>query len=319
LHPDQHAGEGIAGTLTFLACPKSFHGHVGVIQRNAITSWTKLVPPPSVMLFGNEPGTREIAAELGLQHVPDIRCDRGVPVLDAVLARAQMSRTSALYCFVNADIVFMEDFAAAVARVSSLKDRFLLVGQRTDLDVIESLRLDTAGWQESLRDEAIRRGRLHGAYGIDYFVFTPRLFDPAPPLLVGRAAIDNWFIYRARRRWAPVIDATPSVLAVHQNHDYSHHPQGHHGVFQGEDAQINWRLAGGHECRFWMTDRTHVLTRDALRVDLSPAQLRRHWDRLPVIVPTALRGPVRGAHATARAAAALLRAVGLRRPAGSVQ
>ena len=90
-------------------------------------------------------------------------------------------------------------------------------------------------------------------------------------------------------------------------------------MFEGEDAQINWSLAGGHDHRFWITDRTHVLTPDGPRLDLSFAQLRRHWDRLPVIVPSPLRGPVRLLHAACRLGGVVLRALGLRRPLGSIQ
>src|SRR5207247_1847879 len=98
------------------------------------------------------------------------------------------------------DIVLMRDFIDAVDRVASGKRVFLMIGQRTDLDVVEPLRFDDAEWQDSLRGAARARGRLHGAFGIDYFVFTRGLFDPIPPLIIGRAAIDNWLVYRARRR-----------------------------------------------------------------------------------------------------------------------
>ena len=55
-------------SITIFATPKKFDGHIGVIQRNAITSWTHIQPKPEVILFGTEPGTAELAAELGLRH-----------------------------------------------------------------------------------------------------------------------------------------------------------------------------------------------------------------------------------------------------------
>ncbi len=45
--------------LTILAMPKPFRGHIGIIQRNAITSWTKLQPRPEILLFGTEEGAAE--------------------------------------------------------------------------------------------------------------------------------------------------------------------------------------------------------------------------------------------------------------------
>jgi hypothetical protein len=304
----------VTQTLTILACPKPFTGHTAVIQRNAIKSWTLLEPRPQILLFGDENGTGAVCAELDLRHVPDVaRHEGGTPLLNAMVETAQATTAGRLFCFINSDIVLMQDFAEAVDQVARRKRVFLLIGQRRDLDVTEPLSFADGRWQEALRDGVKERGRLHGPFGIDYFVFTAGLFDPIPPLMIGRAAVDNWMVYRARSRWAPVIDATDVVTAVHQNHDYSHLPAGREGVFEGADAQVNWRLAGGPEYRFWISDRTHTLTRRGLRADLSGAQLRRHWDRLPVIVPQPLRPPARLFHAMGRSGGAVLRALGLRR------
>jgi hypothetical protein len=66
--------------LTLLAMPKPFDGHIGIIQRNAITSWTQLNPRPEIFLFGEEHGTALIAAELQIGHLRDIhRNEFGTP------------------------------------------------------------------------------------------------------------------------------------------------------------------------------------------------------------------------------------------------
>src|SRR5436309_411668 len=44
--------------LTLFAAPKPFRGHIGIIQRNAITSWTKLQPRPEIILYGTQECTR---------------------------------------------------------------------------------------------------------------------------------------------------------------------------------------------------------------------------------------------------------------------
>lgn len=59
--------------LTLLATPQAFREHIGVILRNAITSWTKLMPRPEILLFGEDESVAEIPAELGLGHLRD-RC-----------------------------------------------------------------------------------------------------------------------------------------------------------------------------------------------------------------------------------------------------
>ena len=59
--------------LTIFATPKRFQGHIGVIQRNAIASWTHLKPKPEIILFGTDEGTAEIARGFGVKarHVRD--------------------------------------------------------------------------------------------------------------------------------------------------------------------------------------------------------------------------------------------------------
>jgi hypothetical protein len=302
-------------TLSIIACPKPFIGHIALIQRNAIESWTKLEPRPRITLFGNEPGTAELCKELGLEHVPEIeRNDHNTPLLRDIIGRGQAAAGNGLVCFVNADIVLMSDFMRAVDSVAGIKRAFLMIGQRSDLDLTDRIDFGRPDWEGRLRREVVDRGVLHDLCGIDYFVFPPGIFDPIPRFAVGRAGYDNWLVFETRRRWLRVIDATPSITAVHQNHDYSHHPNGQQGAYYGDEAKANLDLAGGPAHLFWIDDRTHLLTPEGLKTDLSMAQLRRHWDRLPVTAPAGFRPAVKVLHRLGLLAGMLLRAVGLRRP-----
>ena len=66
--------------LTLFAIPKQFHGYSGVIQRNAVKSWTLLRPPPEIILFGDEDGTAEAVKEFGIRHIPKVaRNEYGTP------------------------------------------------------------------------------------------------------------------------------------------------------------------------------------------------------------------------------------------------
>ena len=40
--------------ITIFSTPKPFRGHIGVIQRNALKSWTLLHPDVEMILFGDE-------------------------------------------------------------------------------------------------------------------------------------------------------------------------------------------------------------------------------------------------------------------------
>jgi hypothetical protein len=102
---------------------------------------------------------------------------------------------------------------------------------------------------------------FHLSFGMDYFVFPKALWREIPDsLAVGRAGWDNWPVFQARFLKALVIDATPVVMAVHQNHDYSHHPGGGDAVYGGEEADRNYRTLGGGQHVFTVLDATHLLT-----------------------------------------------------------
>jgi len=66
-------------------------------------------------------------------------------------------------------------------------------------------------------------------------------------------------IYKARSEKWSVIDCTPSVMIVHQNHDYSHLPGGK-SHYEHPDTNENIRLAGGQaNVRYTILDSTHQL------------------------------------------------------------
>ena len=71
---------------------------------------------------------------------------------------------------------------------------------------------------------------------------------------------------------APVVDASGAVVAVHQNHDYGHHPQGKAGVWGGQEAGANYRLTGGWRHLRTIADASEVLGTEGLRVNGA-----RHW------------------------------------------
>ena len=126
--------------LTIFAIPKAFAGHNGVIQRNAIFSWTLLRPRCEILLLGDDEGTKEAAEEFGATYIPDIaRSEYGTPLLDSIFQVAQDAATTPLVSYVNADIILMSDFMAAVNSVSERDGPFVLSGQRWNLDVTEPI------------------------------------------------------------------------------------------------------------------------------------------------------------------------------------
>jgi len=239
--------------LTLFTAPKSFRGHIGMIQTNAIRSWQQIDSAAAVLLVGKEPGLEEAAAALGVQHLDSVtRSESGAPSLRSAFDVARRASPNRILCFVNADILLLDDFLPAVEQVAGRMDRFLVVGQRWDLEVREPLSFE-GGWEGRLRDQLARSGRLHRPVGSDYFVFPADQYGDLPDFTIGRSGWDNWMIFNARRRRIPVIDASRGITVVHQDHDYSHLPGGrpHHGH---PESLRNLELAGGREVSFRLED-----------------------------------------------------------------
>jgi len=259
--------------ITMFSTPKPFLGLIDAIQRNAIKSWQLLHPGIEILLIGDDQGAAEVCKELGIQHVKDVRRNRnGTKYLASIYDRAQEVARHDLLCHVNCDIVLMSDFRSAVERMSKLHGRFLLSGRRWDVDIREPWDFQRPDWEERLHQFAWQTNRQRPAQWIDYFVFRRGLFyKKIPEFVIGRPGWDNWLLWYARASGALVVDASSVVCAVHQNHDYSYHPEGEKGVWEGEEAQQNYRLLEGHKKFCTFENATHVLVENGLHRNY------RHW------------------------------------------
>jgi len=241
-------------TLTLFSAPKPFtNPHIRTIQCNAIQSWKALGPEVQVVLIGEEEGMADIARELGVLHLPDVRRNAsGTPLVSSIFGLAREASDSPLLAYINADILTMPDFLEGASKTARLREHFMLVGQRWDLDVRTPLEFKD-GWIQRLENDLVARGRLHTRGGSDYFIFPRACFTQLPDFAIGRAGWDNWMIYECRRKGWPCIDATETIRVIHQDHDYSHLPQGKAHYRLPETFQ-NVRLAGGSRTIFTLID-----------------------------------------------------------------
>ena len=254
--------------VTLFSAPKPFTDpHIALIQRNAIQSWTRL-PDVAIILLGDEPGLAQTARELGVRHILKLeRNSKGTPLLSSMFELARHDTDSPLLCAVNADMILLQDLVDAARAVAQLRDTFVLLSRRWDLQLVRPLEF-TNGWQSALRATVAREGTLHRPAGSDYFLFPRSCFEDVPPFAIGRGGWDNWMIYEARRQGWPVIDCTPSVLVVHQAHNYGHLPGGEPHYTSAETAE-NIRLAGGQAVvRYTIVDASHRLVAGRLRPPL---------------------------------------------------
>jgi hypothetical protein len=293
--------------ITLFTLPKPFVGHIGMIQRNAIQSWTRLHPDVDILMFGNEQGTAEIAAEFGFRHFPDVDVNEyGTPQMRGYFQQAENAARHSRMCYVNADIILFPELLDAVAKVELAK--FVMGGRRTDYDIDAPVDFTRPDWAATLREDVKKKGSLHDFSGIDYFVYPRGMFGEIPQFALGRWYWDNWLVYRARRLGGGLVDASACVTAIHQNHDYRHivdleskgesRNQGGIESFNNrllvksilmtlEDA--DWQVDGSGLSRIFRWTRWHILNEAALFAEVHelPAPIRKplvwiarqQWDR----------------------------------------
>ncbi|GAB1470950.1 hypothetical protein MASR2M66_18280 [Chloroflexota bacterium] len=250
--------------ITFFSAPKPFtNPHIDVIQRNAIKSWT-LLEDVEVILLGDESGLAEVAKEFGVRHFSNVKVnENGVPLISSMFEIARENSNSDLLCIINADMILMDDFVQAGKQVMRLKDKIVLLSQRWDYDVTSPINF-AEGWQPQLRESVRKQNQLHRPAGSDFFLFPKGFYQDIPNFTIGRAGWDNWMIYKARKENWVVIDGTPSLMIVHQNHDYSHLPNSK-PHYDHPDTNENIRLAGGQaNIRYTILDSTHQLANGKL-------------------------------------------------------
>jgi hypothetical protein len=247
--------------LTIFSTPKPFHGHIGIIQRNAIKSWKLIHPDVEIILFGDDEGASEVCQELGIRHEADVRRnEHGTKFLNYIFDRAQSVARHQYLCYANCDIMFASDLWRAFERVKSWNIPFLMAGQRWDVELTEPWNFERSDWESRLVELIGHSGTQRPEDWIDYFLFSRGLYTSIPPLVIGRVHWDQWLIWKARSVKAAVVNASSVVRAVHQNHDYSYHPEGAQGVWSDEQSIRNREVAGGQRHLYTLQDATYTLT-----------------------------------------------------------
>ncbi len=245
--------------LTIFTAPKPFKdAHIATIQRNALRSWQALGEAVDILIIGSDEGVAENAAELGVQHIPQVRCNsHGTPLISSMLEQARNHSASPFLAIVNTDIILFPDLLDAVRNTSKAFRRFVLIGQRWDVNVTEELRQGAQFFSE-FKQRTKSEGKLHPPMGSDYFLFPRECYEKIPDFAIGRAGWDNWFIFQSRWEGWPLIDATRDVYIVHQSHDYRHLPGGQ-PHYRLPETEENIEQAGGYHTIFTIFDASYDL------------------------------------------------------------
>ena len=271
-------------SLTIFSAPKPFiDPHIATIQVNAIQSWKQIGAQISIILIGNEEGVASVAKELGVEYEPNVeRNSQGTPLISSIFDIGRNYNDSPLLAYINADILIFSDFLETSKMVLDKLEKFLLVGQRWDMEITNRIEFET-GWETKLKEKCRSVGKLHPRGGSDYFVYPRSCFTELPNFAVGRAGWDNWMFYQARKnKWA-CIDTTNTIQIIHQNHDYSHLPGGQ-SHYRLPETNENVRLAGGRRTIFTLQDVNHEISEGVIKkYSLSWKKFWREIEIFPLI------------------------------------
>lgn len=269
--------------VSFFSVPKAFKGHIDVIQQNAIRSWLQILPPENIFLMGDDDGISDVAASYQLNHIGQLKSHEKytVPLLSDIFKRAIEACQTPYVCYINTDIILCDDFKRAVETVLAQKQNVMMVSSRYNLDITQPIEEMSSDILAQLRSEALKLGDMYPAGGTDFFLAPKGVFADIPEFLLGRGYWDNWLMYRAKKKGAALIDTTADVVAIHQNHDYSHiegivaDRNSLEIVLKAEQGEYNYKIAGGKKTIYTNYDADYILKDNVLYSFMNPMYMHR--------------------------------------------
>ena len=251
--------------LTIFSTPKPFtNPHIAVIQNNALLSWVNLGEEVEVFLIGEEVGVAKAAAQFGIRFFPEVKRNQmGTPLISSMFDLARKNSKCPFLAIINADILLLSDLLKTLKIVSAQFEKFVIAGQRWDLDVTDRF-IFSADFYAQLARKTNQSGRRHPPMGSDYFIFPRNCYLEIPDFAIGRAGWDNWMMFKSRWEGWPLIDASDDMMVIHQTHDYSHLANGQPHYRLPETKQ-NVLLAGGDQTIFTLIDATYKINKGQIK------------------------------------------------------
>ena len=188
---------------------------------NSLKNWKAVRGINHFVLFTNCRKARSLGESLNFTVLPVTdSAIGGVPVLKTMFLTVLSLFPTSYVMYSNADIVFDVDSMDTVTTVDNyVKKRSLMnkpvmiVGRRTNLD-IEKVKVES--WEDVVRKSYYLGARFRYD-ALDYFIVNRNFpWDEIPKFVIGRVGYDNWIVAFSRFNNFTVVDASNSIIAVHQ-------------------------------------------------------------------------------------------------------
>ena len=226
--------------ITLFTTPKPFQGPWITIQQNALLSYVRFHPDVEILVFDADGQCERFCSQYGIRCLPIPKTNEyGTPLVGPLFKKAMELAAHERIMYINADTILLKDFVSVLERISF--DRFLLVGRSWGIEIDGPLDVGLPEDEKWLRKLVEQVGNRRS--GSDYFVFTPETWEAVPDFAIGRGVWDRWLLFDVFRRGVPLIDASGAAMVVHQNHDWSNHPDGPSWIWDGPEIKRNRALA----------------------------------------------------------------------------
>lgn len=200
-----------------------------LIHNITIKNWLSFGAVVRPVVFTND---SELASECAYKgwEVHDIRktASKNRPILKYMFIDAINKYNSSFYCYSNSDILFTDGIIATLRYLQKanldLNKPLMIVGKRTN---VQNVTDEEGSSQEKIKQMVRQRGALFRDDAEDYFITTSKFpWENIPEFVVGVLGYDNWLVHYTRQNDFQLVDATNTILAVHQSTDRGNY-EGH--------------------------------------------------------------------------------------------
>jgi hypothetical protein len=244
-------------SIVFVTIPRSFKEPYLISQLNTLNAIKKYNSNAEIILYSDDPGVYEFAKSNDCIAPKVVEKSEGLPLVNCALKFSRDLYPDSYLCFINSDIMVMDDLIPIITYVKNTKSRdsFVLTSYRREanIDVV----LSDNDMNELKSDSELIKGRH---YALDIFILHANLIQKIdmPNYKVGRVGWDSWVAGKVRKLNLSFVDISKIVRIIHQDHPQVHDKTGwdtlwddwsSHGISNfGSLIDCNYILKSRLEC-----------------------------------------------------------------------
>jgi len=191
----------------------------GIIQYNAIKSWTLLKPRPQILVMGTDPGSEDLCKELDVTYVPDVEVNvENVPIIPSMIKIAEKMSTNDVLALCSSDIILFQDvIATCKAMANRPKELNEFCGMAIKFNKKINQKINFSGdWRKEIKKNTWSAGAWAG----DYFLHNKGYWkEDMPPFVIGRARCDNWMVWYGVVQRGCLVNMTEALTIIHHSHE----------------------------------------------------------------------------------------------------